>query len=447
MTVLKAPILLGLRRMSAVALVIVALAGCARSSEGEPRKSSAPELPQQVLLTSSMRQQPVRGWSLTVSELGLPPGTDIRPIGSAGDRGVFLGIANDGWWLMGIDVDDGRRLFGPVRLGSAEGATDFKCFVNAPPDVLCVRQMSDVAAPATAWVVNTSTGELTYDGPTELRVAAAQGKSRLEQVGNYAVATHEGKGMYGVGARGELTWFVPGNGILPAQFATWARDAPPTTLAVQNSGGVADVVFSVVDGRVVKPAVPHDVQLGQAVVYTDGFGYEYTTTSDMSERVAFFDDTGKKLSEPEPGGTLETRSVDLPTVGSPVNDRIFTLDGRQLLALPPSIPSPNARLIGSRFYIATDADHRQWQQFDLKTGETGTTCDGDSLGFSYIASDGEVAVALGKDTPAQGVDLATCETLWSVPGPTANRVEEVWKVNTVLVERSGDELFSLVAPA
>lgn len=446
MSELKAAILLGLRGMGAVALVIVVLAGCARSSEGEPRKSSAPELPQQVLLTSSMRQQPVRGWSLTVSELGLPPGTDIRPVGSMEDRGVFLGISNDGWWLLGIDVDNGRRLFGPLRLGSAEGATDFKCFVNAPPDVLCVRQMSDLAAPATAWVVNTSTGKLRYEGPTDVRVAAAQGRPRLEQVGNYAVATIEGKGMYGVGPHGEVTWFVPGNGILPAQFATWARDASPSTLAVQNSGGVADVVFSVADGRVVKPAVPQDVQLGQAVVYTDGFGYEYTTTSDMSERVAFFDDTGKKLSEPEPGGTLETRSVDLPTVGSPVNDRIFTIDGRQLLALPPSIPSPNARLIGSRFYIATDADHRQWQQFDLKTGEAGKTCDGDELGFSYIASDGQVGVALGKNSPAQGIDLATCETLWSLPGPTESEVKEVWKVHTSLLERSGDELFSLVAP-
>ncbi|KAA0096930.1 hypothetical protein CIW49_18200 [Mycolicibacterium sp. P1-18] len=367
-------------------------------------------------------------------------------MGSFGERGVFLGVANEGWSLVGVDVNDGRRLFAPLRLGSAEGASDFKCFVNKAPDVLCIRQAADSVAPSTAWVINTETGELRFTGPTELRVAGAQDRPRVEQIGDYAVATVEGKGMYGVGPRGELTWFVPGNGILPAQFATWARDAIPSSLAVQNSGRVADVVFSVADGHVVEPKIEGDVQLGQAVVYPGGFGFEYTTTSDMSERVAFFDDSGHKLSEPEPGGTLETRSLDLPTVGSRLNDRIFAIDGRKLLTLPPSIPSPNARLIGSRLYIATDPDHERWQQFDLQTGEAGKACDGDSLGFSYIASDGQVAVVLGKDTPAQGIDLATCETVWSLPGPTQNEIKEVWKVHTTLLERSGDELFSLVAP-
>jgi hypothetical protein len=436
------------RRRWLVGVALLALVSCAgNTTEEQPHaEASVPELPKQALLTSSMRQQPVPGWTITVSQLGLPPGTVVRPVGNIGDRGVFLGITDEGWWLLGLDVTAGQRLFGPVRLGPANDATDFNCYVNRPPMVLCVRQGPDRDVPSTAWVVDTSSGKLTFDGPTDLRVAGTQDQPRLEQIGDYAIAGVTGKGIYGVGLRGELTWFVPGNGILPSQFTRSDHDTTPSTLAVQGSGRVADVVFSVVDGRVVKPSVPQDVQLGQAVVYPGGFGYEYTTAGDLTERVAFFDDTGKKLSEPEPGGKLETRSLDLPIVGSKSNNRIFTLDGRKLLELPPSVPSPDARVIGSRFYISTDADHRVWQQFDLATGEAGKTCEGDSLGFQYIASDGEVAVALGDRTPARGVDLATCETLWSLPGSGPDEAREVWRVHKTLVQRTDDRLFSLVSP-
>ena len=437
-----------LRRLWVTGVALLALVGCAASTTGRQSQGEAPalELPQQSLLTSSMRQQPVSGWTTTVDQLGLPPGTVVRPVANIGDRGVFLGITDEGWWLLGLDVTNGQRTFGPTRLGPAGDATDFNCLVNGPPMVLCVRQGPELSVPSTAWVIDTSSGELTFDGPTDLRVTGPQDQPRLEQIGDYAIAGVTGKGMYGVGPRGELTWFVPGDGMLSAQFATWDRDTRLSTFAVQGGGGVADVVFSVVDGKVVKPSVPQEVQLGQAIVYPKGIGYEYTRTGDFAERVAFFDNTGKKLSEPEPGGTLETRSVDLPMVGSKSNDRVFALDGRKLLELPASGAPPNARLIGPRFFVATDADHRVWQQFDLLTGETGKTCEGDSLGFYYIASDGEVAVALGDGTPAQGIDLATCGTLWSLPGSAPNEAKEVWKVHTTLVQRTNDRLFSLVSP-
>lgn len=436
------------RRWCLIVVAVLTVVGCsANTTGGEPQADPMPELPQQVLLTSSMRQKPVRGWTTTVADLELPPGTVVRPVGNIGDRGVFLGITDEGWWLLGLDVTSGEQLFGPVRLGPVGGATDFNCFVNGPPMVLCVREGPDPNVPSTAWVVDTSSGELTFEGPTDLRVALTQGQPKLEQIGDYAIATVNGEGMHGVGSRGELTWFVPGNGILPAQFATWERDTPPSTLAVQGSGRVGDVVFSVVDGTVVKPSLPQGVQLGQAIVYRGGFGYEYTTVGDITtDRVAFFDNAGNKLSEPEPGGALATRSVDLPIVESQSNDRVFTLDGRKLLELPRSSAPPNARLIGTRFYVATDADHRVWQQFDLRTGEAGNTCEGDSLGFYYIASDGEVVVALGGDGLARGVDLATCETLWIISGSAPKEAKEVWKVHSTLVQRTNDRIFSLVAP-
>lgn len=438
----------GVILLAAVVAVTAVLVVGQRKIEGRPQApASISGLPQQTLLSSSMRQQPVPGWTHTVSDLGLPPGTVVRPVGNIGDRGVFLGITGEGWWLLGIDVTTGRRLYGPLRLGPAGDATDFNCYVNVPPSVICVRQGPDLKVPSTAWVVDTSLGKLTYDGPTDLRIFEAQtSQPQLEQVGDTVIASVRGKGMYGVGSRAELTWFVPGDGMLTAQFTRMARDTPASTLAVQGSGSVTNVVFSVVDGTVVKPPVPQDVQLGRAVVYPGGFGYEYTKRNDPTERVAFFDDTGKKLAEPEPGGRLMTRSLDLPIIRSPANDRLFTVDGRNLLTLPQSVLAPDARLINSVFYISTDEEHKAWQQFDLVTGKAGKTCNGDSLGGYYIASDGEVAVALGDEGLAQGVDLATCDKLWSIPSPKPHEAKEVWKVNTTMVQRTDDRIFSLVAP-
>jgi hypothetical protein len=437
-----------LKRWWLIAVVSVALSGCSGSTTaGQPRSDGLPQLPQQTLLTSSMRQQPIPGWTITVKELGLPPGTVVRPVGSIGNRGIFLGITGEGWWLLGIDVTNGQRLFGPLRLGPAGDATDFNCYINGPPVVLCVRQGPDPNAASTAWVVDTTSGKLTFEGPTDLRVFRSENQASLEQVGDYAIATVTNNGIYGVGSHAERTWFVPGDGILPTQFTTPNRDTRPSTLAVQGSGGIANLVFSVVDGRIVKPSMPQDVQLARAVVYPGGFGYEYSPAGDyFAERVAFFDNTGKKLSDPALEGKLENGSLDLPMISARSSRTVFSLDGRKLLELPPSMPAASARLIGLHFYFAADADHRVWQQFDLRPGAAGKTCDGDSLGVYYIASDGEVAVALGDDGLAQGVDLATCDKLWSIPGPKPHEAKELWKVDTTLVQRTDDKLFSLVAP-
>lgn len=43
-----------------------------------------------------MRQEPVPGWTVSVADLELPPGTVVRPVGNIGDRGIFLGITREG---------------------------------------------------------------------------------------------------------------------------------------------------------------------------------------------------------------------------------------------------------------------------------------------------------------------------------------------------------------
>jgi hypothetical protein len=97
--------------------------------------------------------------------------------------------------------------------------------------------------------------------------------------------------------------------------------------------------------------------------------------------------------------------------------------------------------------VSTDAEHRVWQQYDLRTGEAGKTCEGESLWTYYIASDGDVVVALDEgDGLIHGVDLTTCDVLWSVPGSAPNEAKEVWKVHTTLIQRTDDKIFSLVAP-
>jgi hypothetical protein len=420
----------------------------APKQEGHPKAAPSLGLPAQALLTSSMRREPVPGWKTSSDELGLPPGTVPKVLGNVGDHGYFLGITGRGWWLVAIDVATGRRTAAPVELGLSENALAFNCFINGPTVVVCLRQDRDPTRPARAWVVDMERGAMMYDGPTDLRIPPTPNHHEIRQVGNYAVATLSGEGTHGVGPHAELTWFVPGNGIVgPAE--DWDRDAAPQSLAVQGGAGssTTDVVFSVADGKVVKPEVPQGWRFGRAIIYPGGFGYEYSATGDyFSDQVAFFNDSGRELSRPNFKGTLLTGSRDVPMVQTSSNDLVLTLDGRTLLELPKSTAMPDIRRIGERLFVANEGQQRSWQQYDLRSGASGKTCEIESLGYSYIASVGDVAVLSGDDTPAQGYDLATCDKLWSLPGETQSEGKDVWKVNTTLIQRTNDELFSLVAP-
>lgn len=304
--------------------------------------------------------------------------------------------------------------------------------------------------PSRAWLVNADSGALLYDGPTELRLTTTQREPVVEQAGVYAVATVNGEGVHGIGLRTELTWFVPGSGLL-SQQRDWQHDTPPQPIAVQGgaASSPADVVFSVADGRVVKPTVPQAEQLGLAFAYPGGFGYEYSSSDGYTwDRVALFDSSGRNLGASDLKGTILTGSRDIPLVQGTTSDVVFTLDGRKLLELPKSTAMPYTRVIGDRLLVEAGQDReRSWQQFDLRTGKALKTCDVEGLGYYYIASDGDVAVISGDRTPARAIDLDTCEQLWSFPGETQSEGKDVWRVDTTLVQRTNDELFSLVAPS
>jgi hypothetical protein len=156
---------------------------------------------------------------------------------------------------------------------------------------------------------------------------------------------------------------------------------------------------------------------------------------------------GQQIVGPLLDADLQTRSVDLPLVRSQQRFRVFALDGRPLLDIPASTAAPNVRLIGTRIFITTDAAGDEWHQFNLTNGREGASCRGEGLGAYYVASDGSVAVALGDRSLVDGVDLDTCQVIWSIPGSGTNEAKEVWKVHTTLVQRTDDRLFSLVSPS
>ncbi|MDT5110779.1 MAG: hypothetical protein QOK33_4513 [Mycobacterium sp.] len=426
------------------ATTIVMAATRHHDASSTPSKSpAAVGLPAQLLLTSSMRKQPVPGWQISAEQLGLPPGGVPKLIGNVGDRGIFLGITGTGWWLAGVDVATGKRLFPAVELGRPDDALGFNCFVNGPKMVLCIREDRDPAKPARAWVVDTDHGSTIFDGPTELRIPPFDNHPTVEQRGDYAVATVSGEGVHGVGPHAELTWFVPGGGHLSGE-KDWEHDAAPQSLAAQDGGPSSStyVVFSLADGTAVKPQVPQGVLLSQAIIYPGGFGYEYSVNGEFSStQVRFFDDTGKALGQPDFKGTILTGSRDVPMVTTPSKDVVLTLDGHELLELA-ATPGLEARLVGQRLFVTGGGDDRHWRQYDLQSGATEKTCDIEGIGSYYIASDGEVAVLMGDDSAAVGYDLATCDKLWSIP----SSVQDVWRVNTTLIEHINDEMFSLVAP-
>jgi hypothetical protein len=429
--------------------------------------------PPQAVITSPMRERPIPGWHTSVEELGLPQSSifgtsdasaQSEPfIGYIGSNGFFLassaGNPERRWWLVGLDVHTGKQLFPPVSIDA--GSRFPKCFVNGPEFVLCLADaVHGDKTESTAWVIDAHAGDVVFNGPTELHTTPGSGV-QVDQVGIYAVAQIRGEGLHGIGAHAETTWFVPHTSMVSSRVSASAIDtAPPTLAAAQDTAPGSDgmVVFSLVDGKVMRPDLGTGTIPGSAVVYPGGFAMEIIADTEYStpHSVAFFDDGGNRVGETKVSGSLSPFSMSLPIVeGAPLST-VFGANGAGLVQVPDRELTQNAVLIGHRLFAPESTwdgpvKVRRWRQFDLTTGAEGNTCRANMSG--YLANDGSVGIfetvryeVTGATTFA--MDLATCEKLWTTP-VNPDSFHRLWRIDDTFVELSDDgkDLQSLVAPS
>jgi len=432
--------------------------------------------PAQVLLPS-MRVPPMPGWRIAVTDLGLPaatPGladgssvtTEDDPsestpfVGYVGERAFFVarkpGTSGTQWWLIGVNVRDGSRLFEPVPLDIANAPPD--CFVNRPTMLFCLRDDGDLrnnVDGGVTWVIDARAGKVSYFGPTDLRTYP--GELNVRQVGIYAVAESMDEGVYGVGATAEPTWFIPGDGSL-AQNDGGDGTAPPFAIETpEGRESNTTVVFSLVDGSVVAPTPGERLRQLGAQVYPGGFAVEMTTEEDRTlydpDEIWFFDNTGKRVGQVDVSAELARSSPDVPIVASSPESIVYSVDGRPIAEVPHVGVNTGIRLAGARLFVDESESPAlpRWAQYDLTTGVKGKTCEFD-MSYRYLGTDGSVGVFRidnpAVDRVAKAVDFATCGTLWELPSK-AGSYSRVWRIDTTLVQLSDDgtELMSLVPPS
>lgn len=460
-----------LAALATVAVVIAAIAVVVWWKRGESVDTARShwQPPVQEPLASSMQVRPVPGWRVTVTDIGLPQAdssgqsvfTDgrgpnlARPlVGTLGDRAYFLASRAAGhdagqWWLTGLDVSRGKPVFEPVALNS--GPWPPECVLNGPTVVLCV---SSDGHSRQAWVIDARTGVVSFNGPTALTIPPDYTLA-VQQVGIYAIAEaqheDEHQGVYGIGPKGVTTWFVPGSGKVDEPSTS---GPPPTSGAdaalklasqtVAGRGADRQVVFSLVDGSVITPQLPANAELQGTMFYPEGFAAEVLIGQDR--RVEFFDNAGGRIGRHIPGElALHSDSLGIPIVNLHGRWAAYAPDGRTLLEVTGSSPY-RAVLIGNQLFVDQSGGNpafASWQPYNLKTGAAGKACEL-NLGL-FLGFHGGVAVLGGADS-TWGVDLATCQTLWTLPA--GDSFGTVWRINNTLVQLSDDatELHSLVAP-
>lgn len=394
--------------------------------------------PEQTFL-SPMHTSPVPGWKTDIATLGLPPGSTITagddasgPIVRTGTSRAYLIASSPGptpqWWLTGVDAVDGRRLFPPVALNVTDKAPG--CFVNGP-SVVCI---ADDYYRATAWVIDQHTGELTFTGPTDVRLIT--GKLKAAQVGDYLVAATEKQGIYGVGSQAQTTWFVPGIGVVGSHgddiaFQGTSREGRPT-------------MFSLQDGKVLAPEFPTNIDSRGATFFEGGFAEQFTEKPGR-DFVQFFDTEGRLTTNKRFEGALGGITGNLIGIGDSGDYGVYTLQGVKLLDLD----GGHLQLIGTTLWVSETDKVTQstvYRPYDMRTGNKGEPCEF-NLGTGYLGSDGTVAVRAPvnpkSDLLADAWDLSTCERVWSIPrsGPLGR----VTRLGDTLVRLSDDgtELYSL----
>lgn len=448
----------------AIVVVVIAVALIFRWPNrigGEAVGRHAWQPPPQTQLSESMNAAPVPGWRARATDLGLPAGEGSDPtriatsddpqfadpfVGNVDDHAYFLAgspaATGKQWWLTGLDVATGHRIFAPVPLNIGTRAP--RCFLNGPTAVLCIE---DDGRHANAWVIDVPTGRVSFSGPTRLSLNSGH---NVVQVGIYAVSQSMDEGVFGVGPQAETTWFVPGEGTVSGRLLP--RDFAPQTLTTQTALGLEitqSAVFRVSDGHVFTTDLPEGLSAGGATVYPGGFAIEVLERGRGARlrSVNFFAEDGRRLEAVDfehDSYTLDRGAADLPILKSGHESTIYGADGSVLLE---TAHNSDELLIGSRLFLEGE---RHVEQYDLRTG---AKIDGCRFGYgqsTYIATDGKVGLfqkggqKIGMET--YGVDLATCKILWTTVAPPGD-FHYIWRINTTLVQLSDDatELISMVA--
>jgi len=444
----------GLALLAAAAGVVFVLSG--NDARGEYSWPPPPPT-----LHGDLSVAPVPGWRTKLTDmvsatsplrphtLSIPSPLEAVPyLGNLGATGFFIAeeprLRDKQWWLIAVNVDDGRPAFPPVLLSTTSEPP--RCFLNVD-SVLC---LDDKGSPATAKVVDVRSGRTSFEGPTDLRADGAD--LSVRQIGTFSVATTQGRGVFGIGALASTTWFVPGEGDVPLAAPSDQSDTPSklTTQSASDPRNSVKTVFSVQDGHVVSPQIEAGSRIERAVTYPGGFAAE-VATADGPTQVRLFDEAGRRLSDHGQPGRLSTASLDYPIVE--VDDGkwlVFAPDGIRIFEGDGKTPD-GVRVVGDWLFanLTTNSGFPEWQQYSWRTGAKGKVCEFDMM-RRYRGSDGEVGV-FAVENPQAGVSakgrrLSTCDELWSLPARPGS-LTQVWRIGTVLVQLSDDgtELDSLVA--
>ncbi|WP_454788595.1 hypothetical protein [Mycolicibacterium lutetiense] len=424
-----------------------------------------PELPPPTpqLIGFSLRNPPAQAWRVTPADIGLPDEIPVgKPFGSVGERAYFLtdcDLACGGGyrsWVYGIDLRTGARLFDPILLEGLHGGFYGNCNLNGEDTAVCLTDADTIhGKPRRVWVLDLTRGQVTHSGETDLRIRGYGTEPVVEAIGNpqgqtRLVATVLGTGVYGIGATGERTWFVPGSGQLEVPTPTVSDDAP-LTLATQipTPEDPTYRVFSVIDGTERTPTPPPGTTLRRAAVYPGGFAYQYEA-QDVAG-VLFYNAAGDLLAQRELKGYNLLDATTVPIVLDRSVLRVYSRDGRQIIEFPgAAVDYRDAKfqVIGNDLYAWQGEEgweNETWQQWSLDSGSPGTRCQVDFT--HYVGSDGHIVLSTiyhGSRDEIVATDLSTCQRLWRMPVPD-NR-GEVEQVGTVLIARNSTELVGLRAP-
>lgn len=395
-----------------------------------------------------MRVEPVPGWKSDAVKLGLPPDAKITTgdgsavpgpvIASQGDHTYLLARTPEPtaprWWLLGVDVRDGRSLFPPIGL-TLNGIAP-SCFPN-DKQIICV---SDDHTSATAWVVDTPTGGLAYTGPTDIRLFGDT--LRATRAGNHVVAATKGQGLYGVGSKAEPTWFAPGVGVV-------FKSSDDVIAQGAATGSYAIEMVRTTSGEFITPKLADDTHLEDVNFFEGGFAATVVEAGGPPA-VQFFDATGHAVNDRRVSGLLAGTAANVTAVAEradhfgiygPTGDKLFDIAGAR--------PS-GMQVVGTTLYVG-NASGAGSQTYDMESGEPGKKCDFD-VSPVYLGTDGVVALraptSAKADDAVKAYDLGSCGLAWSIP-KSSGSLRMVFRVNATLVQLSydGTELTSLVAPS